>query len=173
MKRYRIIAGLLMMLCLLLVGCASESAVPVATVPGADDIVGVTIYDNGISVDKENVLVGNFCAGNRAEMVYRIHNATSKVVRPKIYTVEGADVAGYSKSDGAVPAVQQVLNWIELPELRDIAPGATEDFIVAVAMPEEEKKPTAKKVGFQIGVSGDAEKNVQTAIGVWWLITMR
>lgn len=136
------------------------------------DIVDITIMENGISSDSSEVVVKNFYAGARAEMVYRIHNATSKTILPEIFFNRDADVADYSKADGAVRAPSYVESWIELPALSNILPGGVVDFIVALQMPEDEERP-AEKIAFQIGVAGKTEGRLQSAVGLWWLVSMK
>lgn len=168
----RVILATLVTAILLLIGCVPKPVVQTTVTPKTENVVGITIRDNGISTDSSGVVVKNFYAGARAEMVYRIHNATAKAVRPEIYIATDADVTNYSKAEGAIRATPQVLSWIELPITKDVAPGAIEDFVVAIAMPKGEKRP-AEKVGFQIGVAGATGEKLQMAVGTWWLVSMR
>lgn len=168
----RIILAILVVAALSVLGCAPKPVASVIVPPKTENAVGITIRNNGISADSSEVVVKNFYAGAKVEMTYRIHNATTKAVRPEIYVIADADVANYSKADSAVRATPQVLSWIELPMTKDIAPGAIEDFVVVIAMPKDEKK-LAEKVGFQIGVAGATGEKLQMAIGTWWLISMR
>jgi len=133
------------------------------------DAVFIKISESGISADASEVVVTNFHTGSRAEMIYRIHNATGKAIQPEIYWVD-ADVANYSKADGARKA--DVRSWLTLPRNMDIPAGSIREFTVALEMPKDAKKP-ANKIGFQIGVCNKNNDKVQTAIGTWWLISMR
>ena len=138
----------------------------------SNDAVFIKMTRNGISTDSSEVVVKNFHEGTRAEIVYRIHNATGKAIMPEIFLVTDADVANYSKADGAVKSPAYIEDWIRLPTLTDVVPGQIKDFIIALEMPKGAKKP-ANKIGFQIGIAGKTEDKVQTAIGIWWLINFR
>lgn len=146
---------------------------PVITegLPKSGSAVGITIRENGISTDSSEVVVKNFYAGARAEMVYRIHNATAKGVIPEIYLNYDADIADYSKADGAVKASSVVLDWVELPVMSEVGAGCIKDFVVAIQMPKGVGKPS-EKMGYQVGVSWQvAGSRVQPAVGIWWLIS--
>ena len=135
------------------------------------NVVSVVIGDNGISVDASEVVVSNFHSGSRAEMTYRIYNTTSKIAQPSIYWVD-ADIASYSKANGAVKAASEVREWLELPSMEEIQPVSAKDYIVILKMPEEAKK-TDNKIGFQLGVCNNNDDKVQTGVGTWWIINMR
>lgn len=161
---------LVLVVLLLLVGCSSSS-IPTTRDVSDSEVVGITIREGSISADSI-VEVGNFYPGARAEMVYRIHNATTRAVIPDIYIVDGADITNYSKANGAVKAPDYALEWIELPKLVEVKPGVIEDFVVAIQMPKDKKK-FAEKWGFQIGVASTSGEKVQVAVGIWWLVNMR
>ena len=163
----RIVAILLLGL-ILFTGCSKPPEITL-TQGSSGDAVFIKISENSISADASEVVVKNFHAGSRAEMTYRIHNATGKAIQPEIYWID-ADVANYSKADGAVKA--NVQSWLTLPENMDVPAGSIREYIVAIEMPKDAKKP-ADKIGFQIGVCNKNNDKVQTAIGTWWLVSMR
>lgn len=145
---------------------------PVELTQGSSgNAVFIKLRGDGIEADASEVVIGNFRPGARAEMTYRIHNATGAAIAPEIYWVD-ADIADYSKADGAVKASAYVADWLEIPKLTDIPPGEIVDFTVALVMPKDAKKP-ADKFGFQVGVAGRTEDKVQPAIGIWWIVNMR
>lgn len=144
---------------------------PQLTQGSSGDAVFVKIRGDGIEVDASEVVIGNFRPGARAEMTYRIHNATAVAITPEIYWVD-ADITDYSKADGAVRAPEYVIDWLEIPKLVDVSPGQIADFTVAFVMPKDAKKP-ADKFGFQVGVAGKTNDKVQTAVGIWWIVNMR
>lgn len=160
--------------CVPLVPPMPQSSQPAVAVSQRSDVkaVGVRVRNNGIEADSSEVVIKNFYAGARAEMIYRIHNATSKAIRPDIYINNDADVADYSKADGAVRATPDILSWVVLPVTEDIAPGESKDFVVTMLMPEKAEK-VAEKVGFQVGVAGGTGGKLQVAVGTWWLVSMR
>ena len=136
------------------------------------DAVFFILRENGLSTDSKEVVITNFYAGARAEMIYRIHNATGRAITPEIFIEKYADVADYSEADGAIKPPRYVLDWVELPRINDIPPGQIKEFVVAIQMPKNAEKP-ADKLGFLIGVAGKTEGEIQPAVGVWWLINMR
>ena len=152
----------LVLVVLLIAACSKQ---------GGNAIV-IKITDNGISADASEVIIKNFSPGARAEMIYRIHNATTKVAMPEVYYNTDADIADYSKADGAIKALASVADWLEIPALSDIPPGQIKDIVVALAMPNDARL-TDKKIGFQVGVAGNTDDKVQTAVGIWWLVSMR
>ena len=175
MKKLTLVATSCLLLTMVLVSCTPEAPVTRPTSSGDSDVVLIRVKDGGIESHSSEVVVRNFYAGARAEMIYRIHNATARAIIPEIYINSSANVADYSKADGAVRATPEVLSWIKLPVMEDIAPGETKDFVVAIAMPKGVKKP-AEKIGFQIGVAGGTNTlpaTVGVAVGTWWLISMR
>lgn len=144
---------------------------PQLTLGSGGDAIFIKLRGNGIESDASEVVIRNFRPGARAEMTYRIHNATGAAIMPEIYWVD-ADIADYSKADGAVRAPAYVASWLEIPQLTDIPPGQIVDFTVALAMPKNTKTP-ADKFGFQVGVAGKTTAKLQPAIGVWWVVNMR
>jgi len=138
----------------------------------SNDAVFITLRNNGVESDSSEVVIKNFHSGARAEMVYRIHNATGAAIRPELFIVPYADVADYSKADGAVKAPEYMFDWVQMPELTDVNPGQIKDFVVALEMPKDAKKPP-KKVAFQVGVASKTNEKVQPSIGIWWLVNMR
>lgn len=137
----------------------------------SENAVFIKLRGNGIEADASEVVISNFRPGARAEMTYRIHNATGAAITPEIYWAD-ADIADYSKADGATRAPAYVADWLEIPKLTDIPPGQIVDYTVALVMPKDAKKP-ADKFGFQVGVAGKTDDKVQPAVGIWWIITMR
>jgi len=136
-----------------------------------DRSVGITIRANGMEVDTSDVQVSNFKAGDRAEMTYRIHNATPAAVQPILYVVNGAKVENYSKADGAV-SYAPASAWMEIPAIPEVAPGAITDVVVALNMPKEATF-NGTKFGLQIGASVESNKQITTAVGTWWIVSMR
>jgi len=136
------------------------------------DAIFVKIAKTGISSGASEVIISNYRPGGRAEITYRVHNATAVAVMPEIFYNTDADIADYSKADGAVKAPAVAASWLEIPKLSDIPPGQITDFVVALVMPKNVKKP-ADKFGFQVGVAGNTGGKLQTAVGTWWIITMR
>ncbi len=183
----RILLAILGVMVLLLASCASpvlvQPSLPTQSKPEgssvlvqpspSNEIVVITIMNNGISTDSSEVVVRNFHAGARAEMVYRVVNASSKEIVPEIYLNTSANVLDYSKAGGAIKSPEYVNSWIEIPYIvLPIMPAEARDYIVALQMPEEALKP-AEKMGFQIGVAGKVEGGLQPAVGVWWIINFR
>jgi len=164
----KIVIGLMALALLLVEGCAPQ----VVPVPRNVNEINVVIDDRGVKADYIEVVVRNFYAGARAEMTYRIYNNTSESLTPEIFPIMDVDVSKYSRADGAVKAPGYVGSWVEIPPLIEITPNTYKDFIVALQMPSDAKKP-ADKIGFQIGVAGKSGGNLQPAIGIWWLVSMR
>ncbi len=176
MNKKGIFAALLVLL--MLSGCSITpiaSTSPIVTQPiegnTGGNVVNVVISDGGVSIDAI-VNVGNFHKGARAETIYRVYNASAKEVTPQIYPNWNWDVANYSGGAGYVKAPDYVKGWIEIPELTSIMPGDTTDFIVALVMPKDAEKP-ADKIGFVIEVAAKTKGTMQTAVGSWWLISLR
>ena len=166
----RVLVILLLSVVLVFSSCTKpEVELPLGS---GNDAVFIKMTGNGISTDSSEVVVKNFYGGARAEIVYRIHNATGKAIMPEIFFVTGADVANYSKAGSAVKAPTYVVDWIKLPLLTDVVPGQIKDFTVALEMPKGAKKP-ANRIGFQIGVAGKTGEQLQPAVGIWWLINFR
>lgn len=151
----------------------SNSNTPVQLTQGSSgDAVFVKISQTGISVDASEIVIRNFYPGARAEVTYRIHNATGAAIKPEIYWSKDANVADYSKADGAVRAPDYVADWLQVPKLEDIPPGQIVDYTVAIEMPKEAKKIT-DSLGFRVDVAGNTGGKLQMAVGTWWLVTMR
>ena len=136
------------------------------------DAVFIKITKNGISSDASEVVIRNYRSGARAEMTYRIHNATEVAIMPEIYYNTNADVADYSKANGAIRVSDAVATWLEIPKLSEVPPGRIVDFTLALVMPKDAKKP-ADKIGFQVGVASKTEAKLQPAIGIWWIVSFR
>ena len=116
-------------------------------------------------------MINNFRPGARAEIIYRIHNGTAAAIRPEIYLVD-ADVTSYSQADGAVKAPVKAAEWLMIPRLDDIPPGEIKEYTVAIEIPKN-VSGIPDKFGFQVQVAGNTGGTVQTAVGTWWLVTMR
>lgn len=165
----RMLIATMALLVLLVVGCAK----PVELEQGSSgDAVFISITKNGISADASEVVIRNYRAGARAEMTYRIHNGTAAAIQPEIYFVDYADVADYSKANGATKAPMEMSSWLTIPELDEVPPGSIKDYVVAIEIPEDVPK-LPKKFGFQVQVAGNTGGKLQTAVGTWWLVNMR
>ena len=165
----RLLLVVLISVSLFVAGCSSP---PVDIRQGSSgDAVFISVTKNGISADASEVVINNFRPGSRAEMTYRIHNGTAAAIRPEIYLFD-ADVADYSKADGAVKAPAGVTDWLVIPNLDDVTPGEIKEYTVAIEIPKDIKN-LPEKFGFQVQVAGNTGGTVQTAIGTWWLVNMR
>lgn len=164
----RILLILFVALVLSAVGCAGTEIKQ----GSSGDAIFIGITKNGISSDASEVVIKNFHPGAKAEVVYRIHNGTTAAIRPEIYFVDYADVADYSQANGAVKAPVEVSKWLKIPKLDDVVPGEIKDYTVVIEMPKDEKN-IPNKFGFQIQVAGNNGGVIQTAVGTWWLVSMR
>lgn len=149
-----------------------DISVPDIVQGSSGDAVFIKVSTNGISTDSSEVVVRNFRPGARAEMTYRIHNATAVGIVPEIYLNSNAQIADYSKADGAVMAPPALLSWLVMPDVREIPPGAIVDYPVSLVLPKN-VNGLPDKFGFQVVIAGNAGGKVQTAVGTWWLINMR
>ena len=155
---------------LFVAGCGNTTPLNIQQ-GSSGDAVFVSIKQNGISADASEVVINNFRPGARAEMIYRIHNGTAAAICPEIYLVD-ADVTNYSKAEGAVKAPVKASEWLMIPKLDDIPPGQIKEYTVAIEIPKN-IKDVPDKFGFQVQVAGNTGGKVQTAVGTWWLVTMR
>lgn len=136
------------------------------------DAVFIRITQNGIGADASEVVINNYYPGATAEMVYRIHNATVAAIQPEIYFADYADIADYSKADGAIKAPPEMPEWLKIPKLKEIKPGEIEDYTITVEIPKNVKN-LPDKFGFQVQVAGNTGGMIQTAVGTWWIVKMR
>lgn len=154
-----------------ILGLASCSQL-IATADNAD--VNVVFTDNGISVDKI-IIVDNFHSGARAETVYSLRNASHAALQPILFVnrssrVENVDPENIPVANGAI-TLPDAWNWIEIPDVPEINPGETVNVIVAIEMPDD-YEIDADKIGFEISTAA-VGKQIQIAVGNWWLINMR
>ena len=170
--RLLLVSTMLVLAVTLIAGVLACSKLPELIQGSSGNAVFIKITEGGISSDASEVVIRNYYPGARAEMTYRIHNATSVTVTPEIYYNTSADIADYSKADGATKAPDTAINWLEVPQLTDIPPGQIMDFIVTLVIPKDASKP-ANKFGFQVGVANKTEAKLQPAVGVWWIVNMR
>ena len=175
------LVALLLIGAFLFTGCGKDEIAMIEPVeseiviqPGLSNVVGIIISDNGISTDKSDVKVSNYYPGARAEIVYRVTNACDFDIIPEISVNTYADVKNYSMVEGYKKAQDKVYSWIETDNINKIKPGKSEDIVIALAMPANEKI-NQDKFAYMINVNGKSPEfgNLTLDIGVWWLVDMK
>lgn len=146
-------------------GCTA----PALYAESGDTDVNVVITDNGISIDK-CINIDNFHPGARAEVSYSIRNASHAALQPVLFINTNGRVEDYSKSNGAI-TYEPAFDWIDIPDIPEINPGETVNALVSIEMPKKSEIDT-NKFGFQIAAAAEG-KQIQIAVGSWWIISMR
>jgi len=141
-------------------------------VPSVDGVVSIVITDTGASTDMGSVTVDNFHADGRAEMVYRIYNKAQEPFIPVIQPLFYADPTDWDKTADAIKLPEYAWSWVEIPVLTSILSGESKDFIVAIEMPKDAKKP-AEKIAYKLFVGKMVGFNMQLGVETWWILNMR
>jgi len=167
--------GLLILVGLLLMGCAQPSIPPeeIAPAPPAEPspetIEAPPELCDKTWISPGKVMVGNFHPGARAEWSLTMHNGNTEPAQSEIrYREPGKATEGYIKA----PSIVQ--EWVTIADPTPIlAAKETREILIAVVMPEDAES-SALKWEFWIAVRGVTQTGmIQTELASRWLVSMR
>jgi len=162
-KKMKKLIGLLILLVLLLMGCAQPS------LPAAEPLEPPPELYEQTWISPGKVEVGNFHPGARAEWPLTIHNGNEEPARFEVrYMEPGGAEEGYIKAPNIVQ------EWVIIADPTPLLEGfETRDILIAVVMPEDAESP-GPRWEFWIAVKDVTQTGmVQTELACRWLVTMR
>lgn len=166
--------GLLIVISLLLVGCAQPYTPPVTPTPSAESPDASTTPaepppENQTWISPGKVTVADFYPGARAEYPLTIHNGEDTPCSFEVKYREPDHVAtGYVKAPGVVQ------EWVTIADPAPVlSPKETRDILIWLEMPADADSP-APKWEFWISVKDTTQTGmIQTELCTRWLITMK
>lgn len=164
-----------LIMALLIMPLLASCAVPVSSSwlsSGQGSTVSFHVTEQGISVDTENIRVGNMSPGRIIRALYRIHNDTDEDIKPDIYPEYNVDPERYPKANNYSAAPSGLVDWLIIPDCTPISPGEFIDYPIQLDIPRD-ASILNDKWAFRVGASGDCGGFTQMAVSVWWLIDMR
>ena len=168
----RKLIGLIVVVGLLLAGCAQPSPPPGETPPVEPPVVETPepppeLYGK-TWISPGKVMVGNFYPGARAEYMLTIHNGKDE---PAEFSVTYKETG--SPGEGYVRAPDEAQEWVIIADPAPVlAAKETRDVLIAVEMPKDAQAPP--KWEFWIAVKDVTQTGmVQTELACRWLVTMK
>lgn len=161
-KKMKKLIGLLILLGLLLTGCAQPypAAEPLEPPP--------ELYDK-TWISPGKVEVGNFHPGARAEWPLTIHNGNAEPARFEVrYREPSQCEEGYVKAPGIVQ------DWVLIADPTPLLEGyETREVLIAVVMPEDAESPAPNWEFWIVTKDVTQAGMVQTELASRWLVSMR
>jgi len=161
-KKMKRLIGLLILLGLLLMGCAQPS-------PAAEPLEPPPELYEQTWISPGKVEVGNFHPGGGAKWPLTIHNGNAEPARFEVRYMEPGSV-----EEGYVKAPDIVQDWVLIADPTPLLEGfETREVMIAVEMPEDAESP-GPNWEFWIAVKDVTQTGmVQTELACRWLVTMR
>ena len=162
-KKMKKLIGLLILLGLLLMGCAQPSPPAAEPVEPPPELYDKTWISPG------KVEVGNFHPGGGAKWPLTIHNGSEEPAQFEVRYMEPGTV-----EEGYVKAPSIVQDWVIIADPAPLLEGfETREVMIAVEMPEDAESP-GPRWEFWVAVKDVTQAGmVQTELASKWLVTMR
>ena len=162
--------GLLIVISLLLVGCAQScsSPTPSAESPDASTTPAEPPPENQTWISPGKVEVGNFYPGARAEYSVTIHNGGDEPAEFSVTYRQPGDA-----DEGYIIAPSAAEDWVMIADPAPLlAAKETRDVLIAVGMPKGAQAPP--KWEFWIAVKDVTQTGmVHSELACRWLVTMK
>lgn len=170
----RYLCMVLILSCLIVASCSpeAESKIIESALAEGDNVVVITITDNGISESASRINVKNFHSGASAEVIFLIKNESTGDISPGMNVKLDVNTSDYDVAKGYVTAPLEVMGWFDIPDMGTLVSGASMPYKITITMPDD-AEDFADKWAFMTECAGNTGGRVQTAVGLWWLIDMR